>query len=212
MSESGTCKRSYNATRCGCSGPADTISLGAAEVGSAWGRKMKTGRSRLAPIFVLGLSGVLLLAACAGQTATVTVSSGSPAPTATTADTVVATFVGHWVSHDDALTIAANGTGVENWNAGPCTGQGTSGLCTGIGNLAFTANADGSLTGTYQSVSYASSGGPLPAGYQPPSGYPVVGNTISVKHDGTHLLAAMVNGNSFNYCDPTALSQGQCGA
>ncbi len=177
---------------------------------------MKTCRSRLAPICLLCLSGILLLTACTGQTATVTiesltptVSSGSPTPTATT---VLTTFVGHWVSHDDALTIAADGTGVENWNAGPCTGPGTSGLCTGIGNLAFTANADGSLTGTYQSVSYESSGGPLPSGYSPPSGYPVVGNTLSVKHDGTHLLAAMVNGNNFNYCDPTALSQGQCGA
>ena len=173
---------------------------------------MKSSRSSLAPIVALCLSGVLLLTACAGQTATVTVGGGSPTPTATTADSVLATFVGHWVSHDDALTIAADGSGVENWNAGPCTGPGTSGLCAGAGNLAFTANADGSLTGTYQSVSYESSGGPLPSGYSPPSGYPVVGNTISVKHDGAHLLAAMVNGNSFNYCDPTALSQGQCGA
>ena len=171
---------------------------------------MKTGQSRFGCISFLCLLGILLLSACAEQT--VTVSSGGPTPTATTANTVLTTYVGHWVSHDDALTIAADGTGVESWNAGPCTGPGTSGLCTGMGALAFTANADGSLTGTYQTVSYESSGGPLPAGYSPPSGYPVVGNTISVKHDGNHLLAAMVNGNSFNYCDPTALSQGQCGA
>lgn len=171
---------------------------------------MKTSQSRFASTFLLCLSGLLLLAACAGQTPPV--STVSPTPTVSTANTVLATFVGHWVSHDDELTIAANGTGVENWNAGPCAGRGASGLCTGIGNLTFTVNADGSITGTYQSISYESSSGPLPASYQPAPGYPVLGDTISLKHDGTHLLAAMVNGNSFNYCDPTALSQGQCGA
>ena len=171
---------------------------------------MNTGQRRLASRCLLYLSGALLLAACAGPTPTV--STMSPTPTVSTANTALATFVGHWVSHDDALTIASNGTGVETWNAGPCTGQGATGLCSGTGNLTFTVQADGSLLGTYQSVSYASSSGPLPASSQPPSGYPVVGNTLSLKHDGTHLLAAMVNGNSFNYCDPTALSQGQCGA
>lgn len=165
------------------------------------------------------LSGLLLLTACTRQTPaagagtpTATVSTASPTPSVNTANTVLATYVGHWVSHDDALTIAANGTGVETWNAGPCVGQGASGMCAGNGNLTFTANADGSLTGAYQSVSYTSSGGALPAGYQPPSGYPVVGNTISLTHNGTHLLAATLNGSNFNYCDPTALSQGQCGA
>lgn len=180
---------------------------------------MKTNRNRLASICLLCLPGLLILSACARQTPsaktgspTATVSASTPTPTANTANTVLAKFVGHWVSHDDALTIAANGTGVENWNAGPCTGQGTSGMCAGTGNLTFTVNADGSLTGAYQSVSYTSSGGPLPASYQPPSGYPVVGDTISLTHSGTHLLAAVVNGSNFNYCDPTALSQGQCGA
>jgi hypothetical protein len=174
---------------------------------------MKTGHSRFASLFLPCLSSFLLLAACAGQAPAVsTVSTVSPTPTATTVNTVLASYVGHWVSHDDALDIAANGTGVETWNAGPCTGQGTSGLCSGTGDLALTADADGSLTGTYQSVSYQSSGGPLPTSYQPPVGYPVVGNSVLLKHNGTHLLAAVVNGNSFNYCDPTALSQGQCGA
>jgi hypothetical protein len=159
---------------------------------------------------------VLALTACAGLgpaastvAPTTTVSSVSPTPTT---NTVLASFVGKWVSHGDQLTIAANGTGVENWSAGPCVGPGTSGLCAGTGNLTFTAHTDGSLTGAYQSVSYTSSGGPLPASYAPPSGYPVVGNNITLKHDGADLLAAMVNGNSFKYCDPTALSQGQCGA
>lgn len=183
------------------------------------GRRITSGHSRFASRFLLCLAGLLLLTACAGLTPAVSV--GSPTPTVSNvsstatvsaANSVLATFVGKWVSHDDSLTIAANGTGMETWNAGPCTGQGASGLCSGIGQLTFTVQAGGSLTGTYQSVSYESSGGPLPASYQPPPGYPVVGNTISLQHDGTHLLAAMVNGNSFNYCDPTALSQGQCGA
>jgi hypothetical protein len=177
---------------------------------------MRTNQSRLAAPFLLCLLSVLALAACAGQSPTIQtasptppVSSASPTPTMTTA---LAAFVGTWVSHDDQLTIAANGIGVENWSAGPCVGQGTSGLCAGAGDLTFTAHADGSLTGAYQSVAYTSSGGPLPASYLPPSGYPVVGSLLTLKHDGVHILAALVNGNSFNYCDPTALSQAQCGA
>lgn len=177
---------------------------------------MRINQSRLASPLLLCLLSVLALTACAGQSPTVhmatptpSVSSVSPTPTM---NVVMASFVGKWVSHDDQLTIAANGTGVENWNAGPCVGQGISGMCAGAGNLMFTVNADGSLTGAYQSVTYASSGGPLPVSYQPPSGYPVVGNTLTLKHDGAHVLAALVNGNSFNYCDPTALSQAQCGA
>lgn len=168
---------------------------------------MNSNQSRFASNFFVCLASLLLLVACAGST--LPASTVSPTPTV---NTVLDSFVGHWVSHDDALTIAANGTGVENWNAGPCTGPGASGLCSGTGNLTFTVHAGGSLTGTYQSVSYASSSGPLPASYHPPAGYPVAGNTISLTHNGTHLLAAMVNGTSFNYCDPTALSQGQCGA
>ncbi len=175
----------------------------------------------------MGLLSLPLLAACAstastapttpavGQTPPVsqTPSASNVSPTATVnqAGSILATYVGKWVSHDDQLTIAANGTGVENWNAGPCTG-GIAGLCSGTGNLTFTVNGDGSLTGTYQSIMYASSSGPVPSNYQPAPGYPVVGNTISLKHNGADLLAAMVNGNSFNYCDSTALSQGQCGA
>jgi hypothetical protein len=179
------------------------------------GSRMNTNHSRLVPLFLRCLLSVLVLTACAGQVTTVstpptsTVSSVNQAPAN---NAVLASFVGKWVSHDDQLTIAANGTGVENWNAGPCVGQGTAGLCAGTGDLTFTVNADGSLTGAYQSVSYSSSGGPLPSSYQPPSGYPVVGSTISLKHDGAHLLAAMVSGNSFKYCDPTALSQSLCGA
>jgi hypothetical protein len=191
---------------------------------------MKIGQSRCAAIGLIGLLSLLLLAACAstapttpsggnaGPTPTVTnvtltstVSQVNPTSTANQANSVLATYVGKWVSHDDQLTIAANGTGVENWNSGPCTG-GISGLCSGIGDLTFTVNGDGSLAGTYQSVTYQSSSGPVPSNYQPAPGYPVVGNTISLKHNGADLLAAMVNGNSFNYCDPTALSQGQCGA
>jgi hypothetical protein len=182
---------------------------------------MKIGQSKFDSLCLMGLLSLFLLAACSSTASstpavsnvstTAAVSNVNPTPTATEVNTVLATFVGKWVSHDDQLTIVANGTGVESWNSGPCTG-GISGLCTGIGNLAFTVNADGSLTGTYQSVSYDSSSGPVPSGYQPAPGYPVVGNTISLKHNGTDLVAAKVNGNSFNYCDPTALSQGQCGA
>lgn len=176
---------------------------------------MRRNQSRLASSFLLCLLGALALTACAGQSPTLqtpptqTVSGGSPTPTVSP---VLASFVGKWVSHDDQLTIAANGAGVENWSVGPCQGQGTSGMCAGNGGLIFTVNADGSLTGAYQTVSYASSGGPLPASYQPPSGYPVVGDHLTLTHDGAHILTALVNGNSFNYCDPTALSQAQCGA
>ena len=180
---------------------------------------MDSTQSKFAWKRLICLSGLVLLAACARQTPsagagtpTATVSAGSTTPSVSAGNAVLASYVGHWVSHDDQLTISANGAGVENWNAGPCVGQGVSGLCAGAGNRTFTAQADGSLTGAYGSVSYQSSGGSLPASYQPPPGYPVVGNTMTLKHNGVHMLAATVNGNSFNFCDPTALSQGQCGA
>lgn len=177
---------------------------------------MRVSQSRLASPALLCLLCVLALTACAGQSPTAQLSTPSPSASSIsptpTVNAVMATFVGKWVSHDDQLSIAANGAGVENWNAGPCVGPGTSGMCAGVGDLMFTVNADGSLTGAYQSVTYTSSGGPLPASYQPPSGYPVVGNTLTLKHDGAHVLAALVNGNNFNYCDPTALGQAQCGA
>lgn len=177
---------------------------------------MRTDHRWPALPFFLCLLSVLALAACAGQSPTAAHSTPSPTgsqvtPTPTV-NTVLASFVGKWVSHDDQLTIAATGAGVETWNAGPCVGQGTSGMCAGTGNLLFTAQASGSLSGAYQSVTYASSAGPLPVSYQPPAGYPVVGNTITLTHQGAHLLTAVVNGNSVNYCDPTALSQGLCGA
>jgi hypothetical protein len=184
---------------------------------------MTISRSRFVSIGLVGLLSLLLLSACGGPTPQVSATPGvrdvSPtatmsvvSPTATVNNAnVLATFVGKWISHDDQLTIAADGTGVESWNAGPCSG-GISGLCTGSGNLSFTVNADGSLAGTYQSVSYESSSGPVPANYQPAPGFPAVGNTMSLKHNGADLLAAMVNGNSFSYCDSTALGEGLCGA
>lgn len=183
--------------------------------GSRGGQGMRITQRQLATPYLLCLLSVLALTACAGQSPTAQttppppVSSVHPTPTM---NPVLASFVGTWVTHDDQLTITANGSGVEQWSAGPCVGQGTSGLCAGIGDLTFTAQADGSLAGAYQSVSYTSSGGPLPASYQPPSGYPVVGNVLTLTHDGAHVLTALVNGNHFNYCDPTALSQAQCGA
>jgi hypothetical protein len=33
-----------------------------------------------------------------------------------------------------------------------------------------------------------------------------------LQYNGQHLLTAMVNGNSWNYCDPYALSKAECGA
>jgi hypothetical protein len=158
---------------------------------------VKTGQSIFASLCLLSL---LLLAACGGQTHT-----GS---------TVLASYVGHWVAHDDELIINADGTGFETWNAGPCASEVTSypSLCTGIGSLTFRVNANGSLTGTYQSVTYKSSSGQLPPGFQPPTGYPEVGNAIKLQPNGQHLLAAMVNGNHWNYCDPYALSKAECGA
>jgi hypothetical protein len=185
---------------------------------------MKIGRGRFASLCLMGLLSLFLLAACSSTASstpavsnvspTATLSQVSPTSTVSNVNSVFATFAGTWISHDDQLIFAVNGTGVENWNAGPCTG-GISGLCSGIGDLTFAANADGSLTGTYQSVSYETSSGPVPPSYQPLSGYPVVGNTMSLKHNGAGLLAAMVNGNSWNYCDPAAPlseTQGKCGA
>lgn len=144
--------------------------------------------------------------------------------TATATATIVPTatpnplnsYVGSWTVHDEKLTINANGSGTLNWNAGPCATVGGSSLCAGISNLTFTANPDGSLTGTYQSISYMPSSGQLAPGYQPSSDDPKVGDTLTLKHDGTHLLSATSNANSWDFCDAYAQSQPgsfpQCGA
>ncbi len=170
------------------------------------------------PALALGaLAVILILAGCAtaGQT-------GSKQPTPTlmptltpTPNLTLASYAGAWTVHDEKLTINANGSGTEVWNAGPCSQtSSSSGLCEGIGGLSFQANPDGSLTGTYQSISYQSSTGQLPSGYQPSSDDPKVGDTITLKHDGAHLLAATSRGFTWEYCDPFALGNGwkQCGA
>ena len=115
---------------------------------------------------------------------------------------------------------ASNQTGLFQWNAGPCSDAGD--LCNGNAQMAFTTNADGSITGTIQSVSYTLwSGSPAPAGYQPSTDDPKAGDTFQLQHSGAHLLyttwfgtmSSLNDGNRY-WCDAFALSAGwsQCGA
>ncbi len=141
-------------------------------------------------------------------------------PLATAAAHMVFTsYVGKWQVHDSLLSINANQTGLELWNAGPCS---QSQMCNGNAHLTFTVNADGSIKATIQSVSYIQwNGDPAPTGFQPASD-PRAGDTFQLQHSGVHLLYTTwfgerlrsLNTSNRYWCDSYAVKAGwkQCGA
>jgi hypothetical protein len=159
----------------------------------------------------------------AAPAATVVVNQASLAATAAAkqaplmataaAQTVLATYAGKWDAHDVELTINANGTGLEVWNAGPCDNT----MCGGNASLTFIVNTDGSLTGTIHSVSYSQNNGTsAPSGFQPDPGDPKAGDVIQIQRSGAHLLFSKGNSlNSNRYWCGNGASQadhGKCGA
>src|SRR5690348_12135954 len=97
----------------------------------------------------------IALSSCAGGS-TAALASSSPSVAAgapTSAASSLPSFVGQWHVHGASLTIKADGTGEQTWNAGPCGGSSTQ-LCVGQEALAFTANGDGTITGQATAVSY----------------------------------------------------------
>lgn len=84
-----------------------------------------------------------------------------PGPPGTASDTaadesVFLPFVGVWAVHGATLLISSDGSGVETWNAGPCSDSMTDPepeMCSGHANLHF-APANAGLTGTYTKVWY----------------------------------------------------------
>lgn len=52
-------------------------------------------------------------------------------------------FLGKWFVHGSSLTINANGTGMQTWNAGPCGSDLASGMCTGHSPLKIRKVANG---------------------------------------------------------------------
>jgi hypothetical protein len=170
------------------------------------------------------LLALLLLCGCSSlpttQTTTTPPAAQQPTPTSTSdTQATFASYVGKWEVHDELLTINADHTGLLIWNAGPC---GSAGLCGGNAPIVFTVNADGSIQGTIQSVTYTQGNGdPAPSDFQPSPDDVQAGYLFQLQHNGAHLLYTTWLGNagSFNqgnryWCDPTALSQGlsQCGA
>ena len=172
------------------------------------------------PLLLLFLLG-LLLTACSGHTGA---SSTPPKVSRFDAQAVFASYVGKWEVHGSLLTITAQRTGLEQWNAGPCTQSMTeTRLCNGNATMTFTVNADGSIKGTIQSVWYTQwSGAPVPAGFHPDPENEQVGDTFVLQHHGAHLLyttwvddrqTSPTAGNWY-WCDTYASSHGwqQCGA
>jgi hypothetical protein len=159
------------------------------------------------PLLLLLLPG-LLLTACSGQSA-VPATPTRVRPVETQA--VFASYVGKWQMHDATLTIHADRTALEWWNAGPCAQQLTDNtpMCNGNAKITFTVNADGSIKGTFQSVWYTQwSGKPAPAGFQFDPQSPRAGDTFKLQHRKAHLLYTMWLGrlstlNSYNgyWCD-----------
>ena len=130
-------------------------------------------------------------------------------------------YVGTWEVHGSLLSIKANQTGREQWNVGLCSSAGQ--MCNGMAQVTFRENADGSIKGTIQSVSYSQwNGNPAPAGFQPNSADPQTGDTFQLQRSGVHLLyttwfgvrlSSLNSGNRY-WCDRFALKAGwkQCGA
>lgn len=136
-------------------------------------------------------------------------SQASPTPPST-AHTAFMSYVGKWQVHGSFLTIHAQRTGLETWNAGPCTQSTTeTRLCNGNATMTFTVNADGSIKGTIQSVWYTQwNGEPAPAGFQSDPENPQASDTFELQHREAHLLYTTWFGrlskfNSYNqyWCD-----------
>lgn len=150
-----------------------------------------------------------------------TVANQAPPMATAAAQMVFTSYVGKWEVHGSLLSINANYTGLEQWNVGPCSDAGQ--MCNGNAHVTFTVNADGSLKGAIQSVSYSQwNGDPAPAGFQPDSADPQAGDTFQLQHSGVHLLyttwfgerlRSLNNGNRY-WCDTYAVKAGwkQCGA
>jgi hypothetical protein len=137
------------------------------------------------------------------------------------AQMVFTSYVGKWEVHGSLLSINANHTGLEQWNVGPCSDAGQ--MCNGNAHITFTVNADGSIKGTIQSVSYSQwNGNPAPTGFQPNAADPRAGDTLQLQHSGVHLLyttwfgerLSALNTSNRYWCDSYAVKAGwkQCGA
>ncbi len=144
----------------------------------------------------------------------------SPVPTSG-AQTAFTSYVGKWEVHGSLLSLNANHTGLEQWNVGPCSDAGQ--MCNGNAHITFSENADGSIKGTIQSVSYSQwNGDPAPTGFQPNAADPRAGDTFQFQHSGAHLLyttwfgarLSYLNNSNRHWCDSSALKAGwkQCGA
>lgn len=101
-------------------------------------------------------------------------------------------FVDKWHVHGSLLTISANGTGTESWNAGPCFDLNTdpnAPMCEGNADMVFTANSDGTITGKLTRVWYTQwNGAPAPAGYAPDPSDPRTGDMFTLRQIKPHLL------------------------
>jgi hypothetical protein len=152
---------------------------------------------------------------CGCSTTAASRPSQAPTPKAQTAFT---SYIGKWEVHGSLLTINTNHTGLEQWNAGPCSTS----MCNGNATIIFTENADGSIKGTIHSTSYTQwSGTPAPTGFQPNATDPQVGDSFQLQHSAAHLLyttwfgrLSYLNNNNRYWCDSYALKAGwkQCGA
>jgi hypothetical protein len=169
-------------------------------------------RSSLLPLLAL-----VLLCGC-GSMGT---SQASQVPTPK-AQPIFPSYIGKWEVHGSLLSINANHTGLEQWNVGPCS-ETTGQMCNGNATIRFTENANGSIKGTIQSVSYSQwSGGPAPTGFQPDAADPRTKDTFQLQHSGTHLLyttwfgerLSSLNNSNRYWCDSYASKAGwkQCGA
>jgi WD40 repeat protein len=88
-------------------------------------------------------------------------------------------LVGTWRVHGASLEIAANLTGTERWNEGPCRldVDPDEPMCAGIATIRFVETPDG-LTGTLTQVVYQDQHDRVVTGYDPGPGAPRPGQTF----------------------------------
>src|SRR5262245_42612260 len=70
----------------------------------------------------------------------------------------LASFVDIWHVYGSWLRISADGTGLEWWNVGSCSGsasQSSRTMCAGNANIVFSGNSDGRITGKITKIWYS---------------------------------------------------------
>jgi hypothetical protein len=120
-------------------------------------------------------------------------------------------FVGQWHVHGSAMTISADGSGRQSWNAGPC--DNSDDMCTGVATLSVKPSASGAVA-TMHDVHVVDSKGTRRTDQRVWPDMPTTGSqfSLTVKAPGV-LTSAVLAGPQYIgnplWCDDSASTQWQ---